>query len=261
MFLFLKKVLFKLMEMSLGLRPLLPLATRNPVFVNFALDDDERAKVAAALPAGYELRSLRFLASDESPRFWVSYNLYSIGYPRPELAGVKKARCEINTFVVDREGRAGVFVFGGSPYVSVEEGGSFWGKLCDAAERLVVLLYGCGRLTRLRYDLTDERLAIELEEGSNRVSIDVPTASGAAHERLSDEYARFNDVSFFNEGKTFDLVNVNSSFGAARFSSIDADALAAARVSGSFFDRAPDAIHYHRGEIDYIVSALHRGAK
>ena len=261
MLLFLKTVIFKLMEMSLGLRPLLPLETRNPIFVNFRLDDDERAKVAAALPPGWELCALRFFESEPEPAFWVSYNLYAIRYPRPELAAVKKARCEINTFARDPSGRVGVFVFGGSPYVSREENGNFWGRLCDAAERLVVMLYGCGRLTRLRYELGDDRIVIQLEEGANRLAVDAPAASADATERLSDEYARFNDVSFFNGGKTFDLVNVNSAFALARFHAVDAGAVADTRVENAFFARPPDSIHYHRGDIGYLVSALHRGAK
>lgn len=259
MLLFLKTVIFKLMEMSLGLRPLLPLATRNPVFVNFRLDAVERARVESALPAGFELRPLRFMDGDAEPAFWVSYNLYAIGYPRPELAGVKKARCEINTFVRGPDGREGVFVFCGSPYVSREMEGSFFGKLCDAAEKLVVLLYGCGRLTTLRYEVAADRLAIALAEDRNEVALDLPLAAEApAEARLSDDYAGFNDVSFFNGGRTFDLVHIDSAFGRARFQAVDAGALATARIAGPFFDRSPDAVYLHRGEISYLVSALHR---
>ena len=259
MFLFLKRVIFKLMELSLGLRPLLPLETRNPVFVNFRLTDAEREAVAAALPSGYELRPIRFAASDLEPAYWISYNLYAIRYPRPELASVRKARCEINTFVRDATGRVGVFVFCGSPYVSREDGGSFWGKLCDAAERLVVLLYGVGRLTRLRYEL-DDRLSIELAEDGHRITVDLEARGREGDEELSDDYQRFNDVSFFNGGKTFDLVSVNSSFSLARWNAIRGEEAAEARIEGPFFARAPDVIYYHRGDIGYLVSALHRGA-
>ena len=260
MLLFLKKVLFKLMELSLGLRPLLPLETRNPVFVNFRLSEEEQEAVRRTLPAGFQLMPIRFFAGEDAPAFWVSYNLYAIKYPRPELAGVRKARCEINTFVRDAEGREGVFVFCGSPYVSREEGGSFFGKLCDAAEKLVVLLYGCGRLTSLRYELDDDHLAIALEEHENHVAIDVALAPAPAEKRLSDDYARFNDVSFFNGGRTFDLVNVNSAFSLARFEKIEDERLAALGVRGPFFARSPDGIYIHRGEVSYLVSALHRGA-
>lgn len=260
MLLFLKTFLFKLMEMSLGIRPVLPLATRNPVFLNFRLSESERQAVAAALPHGYELRPLRFAESDASASFWISYNIYSIQYPRPELAAVRKARCEINTFVRDPDGREGVFVFCGSPFVSREENGNFWGRLCDAAERLVVLLYGCGQLTRLRYELTNDHLVVGLDEAGQRIEIDVPAAATPADEKLSDDYVRFNDVSFFNNGKTFDLVSVNSAFTLARLARIEDHSLSSASVQGPFFSRAPDRVYYHRGDIGYLVSALHRGA-
>lgn len=259
MLLFLKKIIFKLMELSLGLRPLLPLETKNPIFLNFRLTEEEQRAVRRALPAGFELLPLRFFADDPEPAFWVSYNLYAIKYPRPELADVRKARCEINTFVRDAGGREGVFVFCGSPFVSREEGGSFFGRLCDAAEALVVRLYGCGRLTSLGYELGADRLVIALDEADNTVALDVALTSARAEARLSDDYARFNDVSFFNGGRTFDLVNVNSAFSLARFETIEDDRLAAVRVHGPFFTRPPDGIHFHRGEIPYLVSALHRG--
>lgn len=255
MFLLLKRIIFKLMEMSLGLRPMLPLATRDPVFLNFELSDSEREAVARALPAGFELAPLRFVASDQEPAYWVSYNLYRIGYPRPELAAVRKARCEINTFVRDAEGKEGIFVFCGTPYVSREEGGSFLGRVCDAAERLVTLLYGCGKLTSLHYEV-GERLEIRLNEGDNAVLVDVDASAGKGGERLSDDYARFNDVSYFNAGRTFDRVLVDSAFALARFSVIDASGVV---VQGPFFRRAPDRVYLHRGQIDYVVSALHRG--
>lgn len=261
MLLFLKTVLFKLMELSLGLRPLLPLATRNPVFLNFRLDAGERARVQDALPPGFELLPLRFVESDAEPAFWVSYNLYAIGYPRPELAGVKKARCEINTFVRGPDGRSGVFVFCGSPYVSRETEGSFFGKVCDAAERLVILLYGCGRLTALRFEVGDDRLAIALSGDGNEVALDVALPTDVPPARLSDDYAVLNDVSFFNGGRTFDLVHIDSAFGRARFVSAAAAERAKAHVVGPFFARSPDAIYLHRGEISYLVSALHRGPR
>jgi hypothetical protein len=74
----LTRVLFKLMELSLGLRPYFSLRTRNPIFVNFDLSETERAAVQAALPSGFTLRALRFAASDDEARYWLSYNFYEI---------------------------------------------------------------------------------------------------------------------------------------------------------------------------------------
>lgn len=258
---FLKKILFKLMEFGLGLRPYFALQTRNPAFVNFRLSEAEAGAVRRALPPGYELRPLRFVASDPEPAYWVSYNLYELKYPRPELAMVRKVRCEINTFVRDAEGRDGVFVFCGSPYVSKEEGRSAMGRACDFAERLVAFIYGCGGLTRLRYELGGGELSAELDEGENRLAVRLPLAAGGGAggaERLSDDYHRYNDVSFFNGGKTYDLVTVNSAFTLAALEGVAEGDLAGARVEGPFFRRAPDRVYYHRGEIGYLVNALNR---
>lgn len=257
--LWLKKLVFKLVELGLGLRPCFALQTRNPVFVNFRLSEAESDAVRRALPRGFTLRPLRFAASDAEPACWVSYNLYEIAYPRPEMAAVRKVRCEINTFVRDADGRDGVFVFCGSPFVSREEQRSAVGAVCDLAERLVILLYGCGRLTRLRYEVTGDALRINLDERDVRLDLEVPLRplNRATREKLSDDYHRFNDVSFFNSGKTFDLVTVNSAFVLARFEDVDAATLACHTVDGPFFRRPPDRVYFHRGAIGYLVSALH----
>jgi hypothetical protein len=254
----LTRVLFKLMELSLGLRPYFSLRTRNPIFVNFDLSETERAAVQAALPSGFTLRALRFAASDGEPRYWLSYNLYEIRYPKKEMAKLRKVRCEINTFVSDASGREGVFVFCGSPFVSREEEPSAIGRVADLAERLVIWIYGCGRLTRLRFDLAPERLLVDLDEPENRMSLDIEVASVAGTDLLSPDYQRFNDVSFFNDGKTYDLVNVDSAFGRARLQRVDGALLAEHSVKSPFFERAPDVVYAHRGEIGYLVSALNR---
>lgn len=254
----LTRLLFKLMELSLGLRPYFSLRTRNPIFVNFDLSESERNAVQAALPSGFTLRALRFAASDGDARYWLSYNFYEIRYPKKEMAELRKVRCEVNTFVVDASGREGVFVFCGSPFVSREEKPSAIGRVADFAERLVIWIYGCGRLTRVRFELATERLVVELDEPDNRMSLDVPVSSGVGTDLLSPDYQRFNDVSFFNGGKTYDLVNVDSAFGQAALQRIDGALLAEQTVKSPFFDRAPDVIYAHRGEIGYLVSALNR---
>jgi hypothetical protein len=254
----LTRVLFKLMELSLGLRPYFSLRTRNPIFVNFDLSETERAAVQAALPSGFTLRALRFAAGDDEARYWLSYNFYEIRYPKKEMAQLRKVRCEINTFVSDPSGREGVFVFCGSPFVSREEQPSAIGRVADLAERLVIWIYGCGRLTRVRFDLAPERLTVELDEPENRMSLDIEVASGAGSDLLSPDYQRFNDVSFFNGGRTYDLVHVDSAFGQAGLQRIDGALLAGHAVKSPFFERAPDVVYAHRGEIGYLVSALNR---
>ena len=174
------------------------------------------------------------------------------------MAELRKVRCEINTFVSDASGREGVFVFCGSPFVSREEEPSAIGRVADLAERLVIWIYGCGRLTRVRFELATERLVVELDEPDSRVSLDVPVSSAAGTDLLSPDYQRFNDVSFFNGGKTYDLVNVDSAFGQAGLQRIDGTLLAEHAVKSPFFDRAPDVVYVHRGEIGYLVSALNR---
>ncbi len=254
----LKRFVFKLMELSLGLRPYFALRTRNPIFINFRLTTSERESVERALPDGFTLRPLRFTISDEEPAYWLSYNLYELRYPKKEMANLRKVRCEINTFVTDRTGREGVFVFCGSPFVSQEEKPTAIGRVADWAERLVIFLYGCGRLTSLRYALTEERLVVDLAEAESKLAIDVPVAAEPGEERLSPDYHRFNDVSFFAGGKTYDLVNVDSAFGRATLQHVDAASLARLSVATPFFERAPDHLYIHRGEIGYLVNALHR---
>lgn len=253
-----KRLLFKLMELSLGLRPYFSLRTRNPIFINFRLTSIERERVERALPSGFTLRPLRFAISDGEPAYWVSYNVYELRYPKKEMAHLRKVRCEINTFVTDGSGREGIFVFCGSPFVSQEEERTAIGRVADWAERIVIFLYGCGRLTRVRFALTEERLAVELAEAESRLSIDLPVAAEGGDERLSPDYHRFNDVSFFAGGTTYDLVSVDSAFGRATLQRVDAASLAPLSVSSPFFDRAPDELYIHRGEIGYLVNALHR---
>lgn len=247
----LKKLLFKFMELGLGLRTCFSLETKDPIFVNFRLSEAEAEKVRRHLPSGFRLEKIRFCQTDESPEYWISYNLYELKYPKKELQHIHKVRCEINTFVTDPAGRKGVYVFCGSPYVSREERPSFFGMVCDFAERLVVFIYGCGRLTRLKYRLEKESLSIELHEGENRLNLQGTVRGG--EERLSDDYWRFNDISFFNDGKSFDLVNVNSAFFSAKFQEVSPGD---AKVEGPFFHRAPDCIYVHRGEIAYIVNSM-----
>jgi hypothetical protein len=258
---FLKKLVFKLMELGLGLRPYFSLQTRNPVFVNFRLDEAEAAAVRAALPAGFELRAIRFVASDPEPAHWLSYNLYELRYPRPEMAAIRKIRCEVNTFVRDASGRDGVFVFCGSPFVSREEERTTMGKVADFAERLVIWLYGCGRLTRVRYELGEGELRIDVDEPEAQLALHVDHApTRDATERLADDYVRFNDVSFFAGGQSFDEVSVNSAFVLATFSAVEPSLLPAGRAHTSFFERAPDRVYVHRGDVGYLVSAMHRPA-
>jgi hypothetical protein len=259
----LKKLIFKLMELGLGLRTCFSLETRNPIFVNFELSEEEARRVQQSLPSGVRLEKIRFCDHDGEPAYWISYNLYEIRYPKKELERIRKVRCEINTFVRDAEGRRGVYVFCGSPYVSREEKPSLLGKICDFAERLVIFIYGCGKLTRLGYELTEKALRIELSEGKNTLSIERDIAGAASREqtRLSDEYQVYNDISFFNEARTFDLVNVNSAFLSARFEAIGKDALGDIQVRSPFFHRSPDRVYFHRGDIAYLVSSMNRSPR
>src|SRR4051812_37198116 len=101
MFFFLKKILFKFMELGLGLRTCFSLETKDPIFVNFRLSPAEADRVRKSLPAGFKLCPIRFGQSDSEAHYWISYNLYELKYPKPELQHIRKARCEINTFVED----------------------------------------------------------------------------------------------------------------------------------------------------------------
>jgi hypothetical protein len=254
-----RKLLFKLMELGLGLRTCFSLDTRDPIFVNFRLSPAEADAVRAALPAGFQLMKLRFFQDDPAPEYWVSYNLYELKYPKKELAAIRKARCEINTFVQDARGRKGVFVFCGSPYVSKEQTPSPMGAVCDAAEKLVIGIYGCGKLIPLVYRPSDASVEIDFQEGASALSLRLPLNGGAGREeRLSDDYLAFNDISFFNQGKTHDHVHVNSAFFAARFREVGAGALKDVAAASPFFRRPPDKVYLHRGDIGYLVNALNR---
>jgi hypothetical protein len=254
----LKALLFKFMELGLGLKTYFSLETKDPVFVNFKLTDEEAARVRVALPPGFELQKIRFSETDSEPAYWVSYNLYQIKYPKKELQGIRRSRCEINTFVTDAKGRKGIHVFCGSPLVSKETRPSLIGRVCELAERLVIFIYGCGKLVPLVYELSDDKLRIEFDERGNRLRLRQKLGPAAAAVRLSDDYWAFNDISFFNEGKTFDLVNVNSAFTSARFESLDGAELGELAVESPFFRRAPDKVYFHRGDIPYLVDALNR---
>lgn len=238
------------MELGLGLKTYFCLETRDPIFLNFRLSAEEIAKVRGALPPGFRLEPIRFSDEHSQPDFWVSFNLYHIRYPKPELAGVRRARCEINTFVTDAQGRKGVYVF--SPLVSKEDRPSAIGRLCELAERTVLWIYGCGKLLPLVYETTGGRVHVAFDEAAHGASANYGM-NGTAERRLSEEYVAFNDISFFNGGKTFDQVNVDSRFALARFQRLEGDG---APVRSPFFNRAPDEILFHRGNISYLVDAL-----
>ena len=254
----LKKLVFKFMELGLGLRTCFSLDTKNPIFVNFKLSAEEASAVQAHLPAGIRLMKLKFCRSDASPEYWMSYNLYEIKYPKKELQAINKVRCEINTFVEDAEGRKGVYVFCDSPYVSKEQKPSVIGFICDLAERLVVFIYGCGKLIPLVYKLSDREVSIELNEGKNRLSLKhaLSPPQQEESEQLSEDYWRFNDISFFNGARTYDMVNVSSSFYRAKFHCVEGSALSHFEIEGAFLQRAPEKVYFHRGEISYIVNSM-----
>ncbi len=258
-----KKLLLKFLELGLGFRTCFSLETKDPIFLNFKLQPNEAELVQKALPQGWTLQRIRFAESDKSSDYWISYNLYAVKYPTPELQHIKKVRCEINTFVTDPAGRKGVFVFSGSPYVSKEKKFDPFGVVCDMAERAVIFAYGCGKLIDLVYDLGPNSLSIECKEGPNnlRLSHDLKSEEDFC-ERLSDEYILYNDISFFNSGATYDLVNVSSSFFAAKFREIDGSELEEFQLEGPFFSgRRPNKVYYHRGEISYLVIAMNRMPK
>lgn len=252
---FLKKVIFKFMELGLGLRTCFSLETKNPIFVNFKLTPAETEKVKAALPAGYRLCPIRFSDSDLEESFWISYNFYELKYPKPELAKIKKSRLEINTFVEDSVGRKGIFVFCDSPFVSKESKISLIGIVCDFAEWLVTKIYGVGRLISLEFQL-NQRLKVQFKTSGHSLSLDIPVDEDASV-KLSSDYLRFNDVSFFNQGKTCDFVNVNSAFYEAKFISIS-NLENVTICEGHFFKRRPDTILVHHGEIAYLVNSMNR---
>jgi hypothetical protein len=252
-----KKLVFKFMELGLGLKTFFALETRNPVFINFKLTPEDVAEVQRNLPDGWRLRAIPFTTADDTPEYWLSYNFYELKYPTPRLAHIRKARGEINTFVEDPKGKCGIFVFGDSPYVSREHRTGVLGQICDVAERVVIFIYGCGKLTSLDYELQDQ-LRVSLHEPRNDLNLNLRLEDGEATVGLSESYLKFNDVSFFNRGRTFDLVNASSDFYRARFRVVDSASFQSMSVRTPFFSRAPDAIYYHRGDIAYLVNAMNR---
>ncbi len=256
----LKKLLFKFMELGLGLKTYFSLETKDPIFINFKLSAEEARAVQKHLPPGFKLQKIRFTERDLSAEYWISYNLYYIKYPKKELAGIRRVRCEINTFVRDASGRKGVLVFCGSPLVSRESKPSPMERLCDWAEHLVIFIYGCGKLIPLVYELSDRELKVEFEGKENRFSLHhrLPGDSGNGDDRLSAEYAAYNDISFFNHGKTYDRVHVTSAFSSAKFHALEGGDLDHFSGHGPFFQRPPDKVLYHRGDIPYLVDALNR---
>lgn len=259
---FLKKVIFKLMELGLGLRTCFSLETKDPIFVNFKLSPAEIESVKALLPPGFVLKPIRFTEDEEISSYWVSYNFYQLKYPSPKLAGIKKSRLEINTFVEDSQGRKGILVFCDSPFVSRESVKSLIGQVCDFAEWLVTKIYGCGQLIGLDYHLA-ERLRVSMYAKNQKVNLDLPVPE-QEHKpsiQLSSDYLNYNDISFFNQGKSLDFVNVNSSFIEARFFSVPLDCKEPQyqlTMESRLFARKPDVILAHRGEIAYLVNSMNR---
>jgi len=253
-----KKLIFKFMELGLGLRTCFSLETRDPIFLNFKLSADEASRVQSQLPPGFTLQKIRFFEDETTPEFWISYNLYHLEYPKKELRSIQKVRCEINTLVQGPDGRPGVYVFCDSPYVSKEKKPSIIGFVCDLAERMVCFIYGCGRLISFAYR-TSDAVEVELNDGRNKVAFR-HRFTGTTEQALSDEYCRYNDISFFNRGKTYDLVNVNSAFLAARFVCAEGAELEMAEFTSEFLRRRPDRAGFHRGTITYTVASMNRYA-
>lgn len=248
------------MELGLGLRTCFSLETKDPIFVNFKLSASEVEKVKASLPRGFKLDPIRFTEEEDERSFWVSYNFYELKYPTPQLARIKKARLEINTFVEDPQGRKGIFVFCKSPFVSRETDKSWLGCVCDFAEWLVTKIYGCGQLTGLKFSL-NHRLKVSLKAQNQMIEIDLDArpSSEEPQIRLSRDYLKYNDISFFNDGKSLDYVNVNSSFLQARFFCVPMSADGATvEINSPIFQRKPDVILAHRGEIAYLVNSMNR---
>lgn len=248
-----KKMIFKFMELGLGLRTCFSLETKNPIFINFRLTEEEIKRVAQNLPEGYRLCPIRFTEDEEVASYWISYNIYELKYPKPELASIRKSRLEINTFVEDSQGRKGVFVFCDSPFVSREIKRTFLGMVCDFAEWLVTKIYGVGQLVEFEFSLT-EKLKVSLTADGHSVRIDSQVDSNPGV-KLSADYLKFNDISFFNQGKTCDYVNVNSAFYDAKFINLKAPH-SVAECEGPYFKRSPDLILVHYGEISYLVNSM-----
>lgn len=185
------------------------------------------------------------MPSDLEPAYWLSYNFYELCYPKKELSSVHKVRCEMNTFVTGPAGK-GIYVF--TPFVSKDKG-TILGRACDLAERLVMWIYGCGKLVSMEYVASESHLQVLLEN----LAIDSPIALGA-YSSLSADYQRFNDISYFSAGRSLDRVNSNSAFSLAQFATLEG--VSNTRLKTPFFERAPDSIYLHLGEISYTVDAM-----
>ncbi len=250
------------MELGLGLRTCFTLETKNPLFVNFKLSPEEVAAVQKELPPDWELQKVRFTESETEPHYWISYNSYEIMYPRKELQHIRRIRLEINTFVKNPKGQCGIFVFSGSPFVSSERLATPLDAICEFAERLVVFIYGCGKLIPLSYQLTSKELAFTFQEGLHhcewKMDLGGDPLTQVESEVLSEDYWKYNDVSFFNSGKTFDRVFVSDAFRRARFHSLKFQDFQSLTIRGPFFKRSPDSILFHRGAIPYLVDSMNR---
>ena len=253
----LRKLLFKGMELGLGLRTTFSFETRNPLFINFRLNTDEARTVQAKLADGFQLSSVRFMESDPEPAFWLSYNFYELKYPSPRLRRITKVRCEVNTFVEAPGGRCGIYVF--NPFVSKEQTWSPLGAVCDFAERIVMGIYGCGRLVPMRYDLGSESLGLSLVTDGHSLVTESPFTT-TKKEPLSLDYRRFNSFSFFNGAQTYDRVFTDHAFTVAEFERLENLPPGLPLMTTPFFTRIPDAVYVHHGELTYLVDALNQRA-
>jgi hypothetical protein len=126
----------------------------------------------------------------------------------------------------------------------------------------VIAIYGCGRLIPLEYGLGETELRAEFSEGANQFTLiqDVAAAKLRDDLQLSEDYWRYNDISFFRNGRSIDYVQVNSAFYLARLDETDPRNIKDWKFSSPFFpkeaQRKPDQILVHRGEIAYLVNAL-----
>lgn len=239
----------------MGLKAYFSLETRNPIFINFRLSSEERLKVEKDLAQGFTLQPIRLLETDPEPYYWLTLNAYNIRYPRPELKSVSKSRLEVNIYVCDAKGRKGIYVV--SPYVSKEMGGSILGKICDLAERLVMGIYGCGNLVPLEYAISNSNITFRIHKDG--ISADISSGwSGGDLVKMSRDYIIHNDISFFNRGRTRDRVLTDSRFSLGRFVSPPREAFEKWSCKTDYFNRRPDSVFFHIGEISYTVDALNR---
>jgi hypothetical protein len=254
---FISKLIFKFLELGLGLKTFFLLETESPIFIHFNLTEEETNRLKQALPKGFSLCPIRMTESQIEPRYAISYNAYRILYPKAELKDVVKARLEINTYVQDSFGRKGILVFSGSPIVSKETGSNPLGKICDFAERLVIWIYGCGKLRPMKYQLSEKDLHFQFSDQDHQIDISLALPSTTSDEPLSKEYWQHNDISFFNQGRTEDFVFVNSRFYETKFRKVSESELSKIKISGPLFkNRSPDALFYSHQKIPYLVNAL-----